>query len=345
MPIPASRALSVLTLGWLVSLPGGSDDERGLSLATRESPPTIAFASHRDGNWEIYVTTADGAHQTRLTTRPDQDRFPLFSPDGTRLAFGSQHDGHWELWVMDADGRERSATKLFTGIAAKTNRQWSPDGSRIAFTSERDGERDIYTIRADGSDLMRLTTTPGDDVDPSWSPDGSRLAFTSSRDGNAEIYVMRADGKQQTRITRDSALDRSPVWSPDGSTIAFVSARYGGREICRVQPDGRGLERLTVNGTSTNDAPAWSPDGSRLAFQTARGDNYDIEVLRLADKSRTRVAATPEYDGMYAWSPDGRRLAFISGRDGYDALYISEADGMRPRRLTTESSLNPVWSP
>jgi Tol biopolymer transport system component len=42
-----------------------------MSLAARPSPNAskIAFASHRDGNWEIYVMDGDGGHQLRLTTR------------------------------------------------------------------------------------------------------------------------------------------------------------------------------------------------------------------------------------------------------------------------------------
>jgi len=79
--------------------------------------PEIAFASNRDGNWEIYVTDAAGRSQTRLTRRDVQDRFPLWSPDGAQIAFGSQVDKGWELWVMDANGaRER---RLFAPIIAK----------------------------------------------------------------------------------------------------------------------------------------------------------------------------------------------------------------------------------
>ena len=74
-------------------------------VQTGASAPRIAFASHRDGNWEIYLTDIDGRHQTRLTRRDPQDRFPLWSPDRSRLAFGSQVGGdHWELWVMNVDG-------------------------------------------------------------------------------------------------------------------------------------------------------------------------------------------------------------------------------------------------
>ena len=90
--------------------------------ARAQSPPTrastslglssaqIAFASNRDGNWEIYVTDASGRSQRRLTRREVQDRFPLWSPNGAQIAFGSQVNQRWELWVMIQRARQRQRT-------------------------------------------------------------------------------------------------------------------------------------------------------------------------------------------------------------------------------------------
>src|SRR5687767_11650089 len=101
-----------------------------LTLAVRpqpSAPAKIAFGSHRDGNWEIYTMDADGGRETRLTRRAAQERFPLWSPDGSKIAFGSQTPDGWDLWVMDADGA--NAKRLATDIVAKGLRQWSPDGT------------------------------------------------------------------------------------------------------------------------------------------------------------------------------------------------------------------------
>jgi Tol biopolymer transport system component len=347
LPLSVSVAASLLAFA-LHASPAGSRDTTQSAPSTHArhpDPSRIAFASHRDGNWEIYLTDGDGARQLRVTTRPEQDRFPLWSPDGTKIAFGSEVGAGWELWVIDADGS--NARRLATGIVAKGSRQWSPDGSRIAFEATRDGNKDIYTIRADGTGLARLTTSPAEDRDLTWSPDGSRIAFASARDGTMGIFVMRADGSEQTRITHDTTENLNAAWSPDGSAIAFVAGRMtGAREVYRVRPDGTALERLTTDARTTRDPLAWSPDGTRIAFQVVRGENYDIEMVRVSDRARAVVAASPTYDGMRAWSPDGTRLAFISSRDGYNALFVADIDGMRvsqPRRLTGESSLDPSW--
>ena len=66
--------------------------------------PLIAFESTRDGNLEIYVIDAEGAHETNLTNHPARDYAPEWSPDGTRLAFISDRSGKSELYMMAADG-------------------------------------------------------------------------------------------------------------------------------------------------------------------------------------------------------------------------------------------------
>ena len=308
----------------------------------RVSPAQIAFASHRDGNWEIYVADADGKQQTRLTRRDPQDRFPLWSPDRSKLAFGSQVGGdHWELWVMNADGS--SPRFLAAQIVAKGSRQWSHDGRRIVFSAKVDDDIEIFSVEVASGRLTRLTNSPGDDSDPTWSPDDGRIAFSSTRDGNSEIYVMRADGSDAHRATNNAALDRSPAWSPDGSRIAFVSARAGDRDIYIARVDDGRVERLTTSARSTNDPLRWSPDGSTIAIQTTDG-GYDIQLVRVADKERKTVAGSPTYDGQFSWSPSSDQLVFISGRDGFNGVYVTDLAG-KQRRLTSTPSLDPQWSP
>jgi Tol biopolymer transport system component len=316
------------------------------SRLEKQAPATsssrLTFASHRDGNWEIYSSDTEGRLQTRLTRRESQDRFPMWSPDRTRIAFGSQVGGdHWELWVMNADGT--APRSLATQIVAKGSRQWSHDGTRIVFAAKVADNVDIFIVDVQSSRLTRLTESPDIDGDPSWSPDDRHIAFSSMRDGNPEIYVMRADGSHVTRFTNDAAPDGSPAWSPDGSRIAFVSTRHGDRDVFAVRLANGREERLTTGAHATNDALRWSPNGEYIAIQTAAQDNYDIQLVRLADRSRTTVAGSPAFDGHFSWSPDSDRLAFISERDGYNAVYVTDLHG-KQTRLTTTSSLNPDWS-
>lgn len=78
---------------------------------------------------------------------------------------------------------------------------------------------------------------------------------------------------------------------------------------------------------------AISPDGSQIAF-SYKGDIFTVPVAGGAAK---QITSNPEYDGNPVWTPDGKRLVFMSTREGSDDLFITNADGGTPRRLTTHS--------
>ena len=338
----AGAFFRTIVLATLVTASAPQPESTPERNASRER---IAFATRQDGNWEIYVMDADGGRQTRLTRRPNnQDRFAMWSPDRSRIAFGSQVSpgfDPWNLWVVNADGS--NVRQVASNIVGKSNRAWTPDGRRIVYTATIEGDMEIFSVDVDTRRVTRLTTSPGEDRDPSLSPDGREIAFSSKRDGNEEIYVMRADGSATRRLTTSAGVDLSPAWSPDGRAIAFTARRDTLQSVYIMNTDGSHVRRLSTGVHVTRDALRWSPDGTRIAFQIARGDNYDIGVVRAQDGVQVDVAATGAYDGLFTWSPDGGRLAFISGRNGTETVWTVDVDGRNALQLTSGQSTNPSW--
>ena len=96
---------------------------------------------------------------------------------------------------------------------------------------------------------------------------------------------------------------------------------------------------------------SFSPDGDRIAFASAgqRGDNRDIWLKIIGADGARRLTTDPAVDDNPAWSPDGRRIAFTSSRaDERSEIWLAEADGTRPTRLTHGPGRHqggPRWSP
>ena len=57
-----------------------------------------------------------------------------------------------------------------------------------------------------------------------------------------------------------------------------------------------------------------------------------------ARRARRRQCRAP-------WSPDGTRIAFDRQDDGYNWIYVANADGSGVRRLTANFNWHPDWTP
>jgi hypothetical protein len=75
----------------------------------------------------------------------------------------------------------------------------------IAFCSNRSGSWDIYRAGlAEGGlgNLMRLTTSKANEVQPAWAFNAGKIYYTSDAGGHSRIYVMDDDGQNQHIVMR-----------------------------------------------------------------------------------------------------------------------------------------------
>lgn len=101
----------------------------------------------------------------------------------------------------------------------------------------------------------------------------------------------------------------------------------------------------------TTDEGTWlspdvSPDGRTIAFDMV-GDIWVLPIAGGAARSLTANAGMA-LDFHPAWSPDGARIAFISDRDGQNNIWVMDADGTNPRRVSSQRDKRmalPAWTP
>jgi Tol biopolymer transport system component len=112
----------------------------------------------------------------------------------------------------------------------------------------------------------------------------------------------------------------------------------------------KGLPLLTERAlTFTTSEATWlsldlSPDGRTIVFELL-GDLYTLPV---SGGQATRITSGQAYDMQPAFSPDGKKLVFISDRNGSENVWVANADGTKPRAITTterENYMSPAWAP
>ena len=231
----------------------------------------LAFQSHKDGNWEIYVLHLDSQQSARITHDPAYDGAPSWSPDGKKLAFESYRAGDLDIWAANADG-SNPINLTANEPAYDYGPAWSPQGNWIAYTSWSTGHKQIFVTSPDGRQSINISRDQFDDEQPAWSPDGNKLAFVSNREGcehvvdsialngcqRRELYLADFDGARLSNMQQLTfgGHDTAPVWSPDGKYLAFVSARPD-RQMLYIVPAGGGLPRAAIVDKEGISPPLW----------------------------------------------------------------------------------------
>ena len=132
--------------------------------------------------------------------------------------------------------------------------------------------------------------------------------------------------------------------------IAFVSTRTGAKELWVMDYDGANQRPLTGL-RSISLTPRWSPDASRIAFTCyAAAHGLVSAQICMFSMDTGRPVAFPRFHGTNsapAWSPDGSQIIFSSSMLGNPELFVMDANGNRPRRLTFSdgASTSPAWNP
>lgn len=181
----------------------------------------LAFASRRNGFWNLYLLTADG-QITQLTDHPAYDGAPAWSPDGRRLAFESMRSGNLDIWLLDLEGGE-PVNLTADSPRAEGMPAWSPDGTQIAFTSWRNGDADLFILDLSGGKTRQVTSMPGDEELLGWRQDG--MLLYSQIDGETQdVYIRPPDAAHDapgTPLTRWQVVGAATA-SPDGEYLAYL---------------------------------------------------------------------------------------------------------------------------
>jgi Tol biopolymer transport system component len=139
-------------------------------------------------------------------------------------------------------------------------------------------------------------------------------------------------------------------WSGDGRGVFFSSARAGIYSLWRA-PSGGGEPAWVAGGGTKMKHPASARARRLIAYESWV---YEVNLWRarapgVSGEAGARLTeSTDEWNYEPAISPDGTRVAFVSTRSGATEIWVSEADGARPRRLTSFGGARvetPRWSP
>ncbi|MEI9866606.1 MAG: hypothetical protein WDN00_19055 [Limisphaerales bacterium] len=181
----------------------------GLNTSASVSPDgsKVAMVLSRSGSPNIWVCNADGTNFKQLTSTPEDESSPCWSPDGQWICFATKIKSRRVLAKVPAGGGavQRIPT---SGVSNPTDPDWSPDNKWIAFTSQM-GDFNICIVPSSGGSVTVLT--PGQH--PSWAPNSRTVVLNRSAGSQQSLSVLDVMTKQVKDIGRISGNDSQPAWA------------------------------------------------------------------------------------------------------------------------------------
>lgn len=271
----------------------------GVDLDVSPDGKRIVFSMLGD----VYVVPTNGGTATALTTGPDWDVRPVWSPDGRHVAFISDREGSDHVFVMDP-GAPGKTTRITPPDVARglegviQGAEWMPDASALVV----DGVR--YAVRQ-GAASGRFPHFPGGRF---YGNARGLHAFAQERPlaGSASspakgrvhaLWRLSQDGLQDTgeRIGPAMAQFEAPVVTRDGRWIVYRGVAAAGDMLA---------------GTPAGTDGASPVDVLRVLDRTTGRDRALVGPGAPANwRSHGRVDGYPT-NGRFAASADSRQVFF-----------------------------------
>ena len=195
--------------------------------ATRWSPDgeSVAYDGTEPGasavQRDIYTYSVALRTAPRRLTFDGDSRWPVWSPDGTRIAFASRGTARFDLYVKRVDD-DSPPQMIVTLPGSEWPTHWPSDDLLLFERGSDLTPTDLWMVdlSADSAVASPYLESEADLLNPMISPDRDLVAYTSDESGTVEVYVRSFPEARQPEIVSRGG-GQFPSWSPDGNTIYY----------------------------------------------------------------------------------------------------------------------------
>jgi len=245
----------------------------------------LVYSSNLRGKADLYKVRLVGGEPIPITTAPEDEFSPAWSPDGSEVAYEIAGD----LWVVSSQGGQ--PLQVTSGAAIDLQPAWSPDGLSLTFTSNRaegtgwDRWR-VWKVRRDrvGARWSEPSEVPHFGcIFPQWVSD-NRGFWCSS--GDTDLVLISPSGARLERRDLGAAgfIGTHPRLSRDESTF-YVQISEGERRGLWAWPVRGGKPRLIIDFSNSPLIPQNHPGalsvGTDALYLTTLDQESDIWAMDL----------------------------------------------------------------
>jgi len=274
----------------------------------------------------------------RITDNVNQDIFPMWTKDGSKIYYTSDRDDHMNLYVYDVNTK---ATEQLTKHKEYDVKFPSIGENTVVY--ENGGF--IYKWDAAQRREVKIPVEIKNDLvynRAEWKDlSGSVRAYSLSTNGERLLASVRGDifsipvkaGVTYNITNTSKSNNRLPAWAPDGSAFAYVSDKDGEFNIY-LKETVSGKERKLTDIKGYIFSFKWSPDSKKILW------SEKMNTLNLLDVATGRNQVI-EKSGRgsinnYNWSPDSRLITYTLPTASMSVVMVYDTRGGKKTQITDQ---------
>ena len=323
---------------------------------------------------DLWIVPVSGGLARRLTSHPEEETYPAFSPDGKSIAFSASYEGPTEVYTMPVSGG--LPTRWTYEREASLVNGWTPDGKVLYQTRaySRVPDYQVVSIDPGSKTKQQVPLYQASEAFPDASgetvyfvrPAYHRNVTKRYQGGTArQIWKYTRGSAEAERLTNGYAGEsHHPMWY--GGRVYFITDRDGTMNLWSMDETGNDLQQHTRH--EDFDVRYANLSGGRIVYQWGAdlwlydisGDQYrkidvrltsDLDQLREKweeDPSDYITHVSPDHKGenivltsrgrvFAAPAKQGRFIAFDSRSDVRYRDAVFSRDGKHLYALSDES--------
>ncbi len=174
---------------------------------------------------EIFTVPTEHGDIRNITNSPGVfERYPTWSPDGSKIAFFSDESDEYKLVLQDQTGLEEPEVLSLGEPGFYSDPIWAPDGEKILY---QDMNETIYFIELESGEITEVDQNNylSHNTMPSWSHDSNWITYIKRlENGLRAVFVYNLEDGSIHQVTDGMSDAVSPVFSHDGKYLYFAAS-------------------------------------------------------------------------------------------------------------------------
>jgi TolB protein len=175
-----------------------------------------------DFNYDLFLINPDGTGLKNLTSTPEFEADPAWSPDSKKITFARvmPGGGYPHVFVMNADGSDQRDV-LGHPLNVAVYPSWTNDGKQIVYGGpDENGRIQLMQVNPDGQGKVPITTGNAANSYGAWSADGAYLAYASEPGAElADLMIYDVAAGEHKAVLKGEVFqelfrDARPAWVP-----------------------------------------------------------------------------------------------------------------------------------